>query len=354
MVDPQSALASLHSLVAASFAAFQQVAPEPVAAGHGPSSVERLAADGRLWALFFGVVGVVLVLDLFVLHRKARTIRMREAALTGGAFVGLAVAFGALLWWKLGAQPAAEFATGYVVELSLSFDNLFIFLVLFKFFKVAEQHQHRVLFWGILGALVLRAVFIVAGTALLQRFEWLSYCFGIFLLLTGVKLLRGKSDEVDPEKNLVLRLARRFLPVTTSPHGGHFFLREQGRRYATTLFLCLITVEASDVVFAVDSIPAIFGVTLDSFIVYTSNVFAILGLRSFFMLLALLMAAFRHLNVGLALVLIFIGAKMLAVAFGIQVGTGTSLGVVFGLLGAAIVASLWRKPHSPDRPDSHG
>ncbi|MBL8840900.1 MAG: TerC/Alx family metal homeostasis membrane protein [Planctomycetes bacterium] len=297
-----------------------------------------------MWTLFAALVGGVLFLDLFVLHRKAHEVRMREAAVTGGSFVALALAFCGFVAWKLGAAPAQEFLTGYVVELSLSFDNLFVFLVLFKFFGVEAKHQHRVLFWGILGALVLRALFIVAGSALLQRFSWLAYAFGLFLVLTGAKLLAKDDDEADPSQGFLMRTLRRLVPVSSAPHEGRFFVVEGGKRLATTLFLCLLMVEASDVVFAVDSIPAIFGITVDPFIVYTSNVFAILGLRSFFVLLALLMAAFRYLNVGLAFVLMFIGAKMVAVGFDFHLGSMASLAVVFGILGAAVVASLVRRP----------
>jgi len=306
----------------------------PVAAEH---------PEWHQWLLFGVVIVGVMVLDLFVLHRKAHAVRMREAAITGGCFVALALAFCGYVWWEHGAKPAQEFLTGYVVELSLSFDNLFVFLVLFKFFKVEQQHQHRVLFWGILGALLLRALFIWAGAALLNRFEWLVYVFGFFLVITGAKLLQKKEEEPDPSKNAVVRLTRKLLPVSNAPHEGRFFVVENGKRVATTLFLCLITVEATDVVFAVDSIPAIFGVTRDTFVIYSSNVFAILGLRSFFVLLALLMAAFRYLNVGLAFVLMFIGAKMLAGGFHWHIGTTTSLSIVFGILGVAIVASLLKR-----------
>lgn len=340
------------NLAAALCAAFPRAFQETIERGHGPSSAA--AIDWKLWALFGGVILGVMVLDLFVLHKNAHEVRMREAAVTGCSFVALALAFCGFVWWKIGATPAKEFLTGYVVELSLSFDNLFVFLILFKFFKVERQHQHRVLFWGILGALVLRAVFIGVGVALLEQFDWLVYVFGFFLFITGAKLLQKKEEETDPGKSLGLRLARRLVPVTSTPHGGRFFLVENGKRQATTLFLCLITVEASDVVFAVDSIPAILGITLDPFVVYTSNVFAILGLRSFFVLLALLMAAFRYLNVGLAFVLMFIGGKMIAGGFGVHMDSTLSLAVVFGILGIAVVASLMRKQKAGEREEPDG
>ena len=323
----------------------QELVPAPATA---PSAASLFASTPWLWGGFLLLILVLLALDLFIFNRRSRDIKLREAALAGGGWVALAALFGAFVAWKLGPTKAAEFATGYVVELSLSFDNLFVFLVLFRYFQVGPREQHRVLFWGILGALVLRALFIVAGTSLLSRFHWIGWLFGIFLVVTGSKLLWQSDEKHDPETSRVLKLARRLLPVTTTPHGGRFFLVEQGRRCATTLFLCLVTVEASDVVFAVDSIPAIFGVTLDPFVVYTSNVFAILGLRSFFALLALLIDAFKYLNVALALVLIFIGLKMLLAgmmkeSLGLEIGTLTSLAIVVGLLGGGVIASLWRR-----------
>ena len=290
----------------------------------------------------------LLFVDLCVLHRKSETPKLRDAVATGAVWVGLALAFGAGVAWRMGAQPAQEFLTGYVVELSLSFDNLFVFLVLFRFFKVEPKHQRRVLFWGILGALVLRGVFIVAGAALLAKFEWLAYLFGFFLIFTGVKLFRGESGEFDPEKKGSLRLVKRLVPVTTQPHEGRFFLVEGGKKVATSLFLCLLSVELSDVVFAVDSIPAIFGITRDPFIVYTSNVFAILGLRSFYALLAILISAFRHLHYGLAFVLTFIGVKMLLPVFDTHIPVGVSLGVVLGAIALSIVSSLVFPPKPPD------
>jgi tellurite resistance protein TerC len=322
-------------------------------AGESRAASEAAPALGGsplLWSLFFAVVLSLLFVDLFLLHPKDRPPQIRRATLSGLGWIAIALLFCAGVAWRLGARPAQEFLTGYVVELSLSFDNLFVFVILFRFFAVEREHQHRVLFWGILGALVLRGVFIVAGTALLARFDWLVYLFGFFLLFTGVKLFRGESAKFDPGRSAALRLARRVVPVTASAHGGRFFVREEGRLAATTLFLCLVSVEASDVVFAVDSIPAIFGVTLDPFVVYTSNVFAILGLRSFFVLLAVLMAAFRHLHYGLAFVLTFIGVKMLLPVFDVHVSTGVSLGVVLGSLAVAVLASLRRPRGSGTEP----
>jgi tellurite resistance protein TerC len=343
-----SALTIPAALGVAANVAAQQVAPgQP--APMPPTHV-------LLWIVFVVIVLGALFVDLFVLHRRDEGVpKLRPAILRGSAFVALALLFCAGVAWQLGAGAATSFLTGYVVELSLSFDNLFVFLVLFKYFHVDERHQHRVLFWGILGALVLRAVFILAGVALIQNFEFVLYLFGFFLFFTGFKLLKEKDAQPDPERNAMLRLARRVIPIAKAPHEGRFFVVEDGKRMATTLFLCLLTVEASDVVFAVDSIPAIFGVTLDPFIVYTSNVFAILGLRSFYGLLVVLMQAFRYLNVGLAVVLMFIGAKMLASGplesqFGIHIGPGVSLAVVLGTLATAVIVSLVKKP----KPDAAG
>jgi tellurite resistance protein TerC len=337
--------ALIEPLVRAPIGLLSLVARQVEKAGGGNPAAEAAPALGGsplLWALFFAIVLSLLFVDLFLLHPRDQPPQIRRATLSGLGWIAIALLFCAGVAWRLGARPAQEFLTGYVVELSLSFDNLFVFVVLFRYFAVEREHQHRVLFWGILGALVLRGLFIVTGTALLARVDWLIYLFGFFLIFTGVKLFRGESAKFDPGQSAALRLVRRVVPVTTRPHGGRFFLRDRGRHSATTLFLCLASVEASDVVFAVDSIPAIFGVTLDPFVVYTSNVFAILGLRSFFVLLAVLMAAFRHLHYGLAFVLTFIGVKMLLPVFDVHVPIGLSLGVVLGALAVAILASLRR------------
>jgi tellurite resistance protein TerC len=298
-----------------------------------------------LWLAFLAIVAGLLAFDLFVVNRAARELKLREAAWLGVGWIALAAAFALSVAWKLGAARAVEFTTGYLLELSLSFDNLFVFLVLFRFFRVARNDQRRVLTWGILGALVLRAVFIGAGVELVRRFEWVTELLGLFLVFSGLALFWRREEKVDPEKKLVLRLARRVLPVSTAPPEGRFFVVENGRRAATTLFLCLVTVEASDVAFAVDSIPAVFGVTKDPFVVYTSNVFAVLGLRSFFVLLARLMASFRFLGVGLAVVLVFVGAKMaaertLAEQFQLVVQPLVSLAVVVSILAVAVAASV--------------
>jgi TerC family integral membrane protein len=302
-----------------------------------------------MWIGFTLFVLAMLALDLGVFHRKAHAVSAREALGWSVVWIALALAFNAGVFFWFGQQRALEFLTGYVIEKALSVDNIFVFLMLFSFFAVPRDDQHRVLFWGVLGALILRAVFIAAGAALLARFHWILYVFGALLLVTGVKLLLKGDEEVHPERNPVVRLFRRFVPSTSGYRSHRFFVREHGRILATPLLLVLVTVEASDLVFAVDSIPAIFAVTTDPFIVYTSNIFAILGLRSLFFLLAGVMGRFRFLKVGLALVLIFVGAKMLIMEWW-KIPIGGSLAVVAMLLGGSIVASLAasRKPASAE------
>src|SRR5437867_1748093 len=270
---------------------------------------------------FHVLLGIVLALDLGVFQRKAHTVSMREAAAWTVVWVALALAFALGVWknwhWMRpdeaghGADRSLEFITGYLVEQSLSVDNLFVFLVIFRYFGVPDHLRHRVLFWGILGAVVMRASFIIAGAALLSLFTWMIYVFGVFLIYTGYKLLRSVEGEIDPGRNPVLRLARRFLPVLDSYDTPHFWVRRDGRWFATPLPLVLLVVETTDVVFAIDSIPAIFGITKDPFIVYTSNIFAILGLRSMYFLLSGFLGLFRYLSVGLGVVLAFVGVKML-------------------------------------------
>jgi tellurite resistance protein TerC len=293
-----------------------------------------------LWIGFIALVLVFLALDLGVFHRRDEPITITNALVWTGIWVLAALAFDGLVLWRFGATKAAEFLTGFLIEKSLSLDNLFVFVLLFSALAIPAHLQHRVLFWGILTALVLRAGMIVAGTTLLQRFHWLLFLFGGFLLLSGVKLLLSRVDrDADPEQSAVLRLVRRVLPSTTRFDGHRFLVREGGRLVATPLLVALGAVELSDVAFALDSIPAIFGVTLDPFIVFTSNIFAILGLRSLYFALAGLMRRFHLLEKGLSLVLVFIGAKML-VAPWLEVGQGTALLVVSLLLGGAVGGSL--------------
>ena len=294
-----------------------------------------------LWIGFNLFILLVLALDLGVFHRRAHVVSVREAAAWTATWVVLALLFNAGVWRLLGPQKGMEFLTGYLIEKSLSVDNIFVFAILFSYFAVPRAHQHRVLFWGVLGALVMRAAFIAAGAALLTRFHWVVYLFGAFLLATGVKMALAPERGLEPEKNPVLRLVRRLVPVTPGYHGQRFFVREGGRLLATPLFLVLVFVEISDLLFAVDSIPAIFAVTLDPFIVYTSNVFAILGLRALYFLLAGVMHECEYLKPGLAAVLVFVGAKMLLVD-AVVIPAAVSLGVVASILAVAVIASVVR------------
>jgi tellurite resistance protein TerC len=291
---------------------------------------------------FLVLIGALLAIDLGLVNRRAHAIGMREAALWSSFFVGLSLAFNLWIYLRFGPQPGLEFLTGYLIEYALSVDNIFVFLVIFNYFGVPPQYQHRVLFWGILGAIVLRATFILAGAALISAFHWVIYIFGAFLLLTGLKILVQKETEVHPERNPLLRLFRKVVPLVPEYEGQRFFVRRAGRLMATPLMLVLVLVEATDVVFAVDSIPAIFGITHDPFIVFTSNIFAILGLRALYFLLASVVGRFHYLKFGLGLVLVFIGAKMLASDL-LHVPIGMSLGVVALLLGGSVLVS-WLFP----------
>ncbi|HEX7182618.1 MAG TPA: TerC family protein [Thermoanaerobaculia bacterium] len=302
------------------------------------------------WGVFIALVIGMLALDLGVIHRKEHTVGLREALFWSVIWTILALIFNAWIYWEFGGQAGLEFLTGYIIERSLSFDNIFVFIVIFNYFAVPPQYQHRVLFWGILGALISRGLFIVMGTALLARFEWLIFVFGAFLVYTGIKILAQKETEIHPEKNPVLKAFQRLMPLTTQYHGKRFFIREAGRLVATPLMLVLVVVEATDVVFAVDSIPAVFGVTRDPFIVFTSNIFAILGLRALYFLLAGLMHKFRYLGFGLGLVLVFVGAKMLLHDW-IPIPITWSLGIVLLILTAAIVISLLRPAPPESVPD---
>ncbi len=295
-----------------------------------------------LWGGFIVFVLVMLAVDLG-LHRKAHEVGVKEAATWSAVWIALAAVFGGLVYWWFGRERALEFATGYLLEKALAVDNLFVFIVIFSAFAVPAALQHRVLFWGILGALIMRAAFIFAGGALLQRFHWLMYIFGGFLIVTGAKLLlHSSSDEASPEENKIVRLVRRLFPVSRDYHGARFTVMEGGRRRATPLLLALVTVELSDVVFAIDSIPAVYAVTEDPFIVFTSNIFAILGLRSLYSLLARVIEKFHLLKIGLALVLLFVGAKMVLVSV-IKVPIGVSLAVIAVILVGSIVASMWSR-----------
>jgi len=280
----------------------------------------------------------MLLLDLGVFHRRAHGVRFREALGWSAMWIALAGAFAVLVYFWHGRTPSLEFVTGYVIELSLSVDNLFVFLLIFRYFRVPSDQQHKVLFWGIIGALVMRAIFILAGVGLIRRFHWIIYLFGALLIYSGIKFLREENANIHPEKNPVLRVFRRLMPVTKDYVGGKFFVRQRGL-YATPLLVALLVVETSDLLFAVDSIPAILAITLNTFIVYTSNVFAILGLRSMYFALATMMDIFHYLHYGLSVVLIFIGAKMLLSHY-YEIPTVVALLTVLLVLGISVAASL--------------
>jgi tellurite resistance protein TerC len=302
-----------------------------------------------LWIGFNLAVLALLALDLGVFHRQAHAVSAREAAIWSAVWVGLSLVFNLLVFHWLGTEAGLHFFTGYLIEKSLSVDNIFVFVLIFSTFAVPAEYQHRVLFWGVLGAIVMRGLLILLGTTLISLFHWALYAFGAFLILTGIRLARPHEVEMHPEKNPLVRLAQRFLPVTPGYEGPRFFVRKQGRRYITPLLLVLLVVETTDLIFALDSIPAIFAITLDPFIVYTSNICAILGLRSLYFLLARLVDRFRYLRFGLALVLIFVGSKLvLADVFHISVGI--SLGVIACILTVSIVVSLLRTRHERTHP----
>jgi tellurite resistance protein TerC len=288
---------------------------------------------------FFVLIAILLVLDLGVFNRKAHSITMRASLFLTGFWISLALAFNVAVWWILGKSAALTFLTAYVVELSLSVDNLFVFILIFTSFRIPSEHQHRVLFWGIIGALVMRAICILAGVEALARFEWLTYIFGAILIYSGIKTLREDDEEGDPSQGVAARLVRRLIPVTNNFDGSKFFTREGGVFKATPLFLALIIVELSDVIFAIDSIPAVLAITRDPFLVYTSNIFAILGLRSIYFALAHMVRLFHYLNYALSFILLFVGAKIMLAHF-YKVPVGIALGVIITALASAVIASL--------------
>ena len=302
-----------------------------------------------LWFAFNLFVLVAIALDLGVFHRKAHKVGFREAALWSIVWVGLAVGFGYFVWHWYGAQRGLEYFTGYVIEKALSVDNLFVFLVIFRAFQVDERVQHRVLEWGIIGALVMRGIMIATGAALVSRFSWILQLFGVFLVYTGLRMLMKRDKAVHYERNPIFRFASTHLRVTKDYRGGNFFVRENAKLFATPLVLVLLIVEITDVTFAVDSIPAIFGITRDAFIVYSSNVFAILGLRALYFLLADILDYFRYLGIGLALVLLFIGAKMVLDPWW-HISVKFSLAVVAGVLLATMLISLLAGPKKLGTP----
>jgi tellurite resistance protein TerC len=293
-----------------------------------------------LWIGFNAFILAMLALDLGVFHRKTHVVSLRESLTWTGVWMVLALVFNAGVWHYAGSQKALEFFTGYLIEKSLSVDNVFVFALLFSYFAVPAQYQHKVLFWGILGALIMRAIMIALGAALITKFAWIIYVFGGFLILTGIKMIVKREEEIHPERNPVVRLFKRLMPVTPGYRGDKFFVRENGIRMATPLFVVLLLVEFTDLIFAVDSIPAIFAVTKDPFIVYTSNVFAILGLRSLYFALAGVMDKFHYLKIGLGVVLSFVGVKMILAHTPWKIDTLVSLGVIILILTTSVVWSL--------------
>ncbi len=296
------------------------------------------------WLAFNAFVVGLLLLDLLVFNRKAHEIKLREALCWSVFWVTLSLCFNLLVYRTMGHEAGLQWLTGYLVEKALSVDNLFVFLLIFSYFKVPAQYQHRILFWGVLGALLLRAVFILVGGALLARFHVLLYLLGAFLVYTGVRMgVGGNEPEIDPENNPVVRFLSRHLPITRQMEGGRFFVRKDGLRFATPLFVVLVMVETTDVVFAADSIPAILAITRDTFVVFTSNVFALLGLRAMYFALASMMRLFHYLHYGLALILVFIGGKILLESV-VPISMPVALGVVGGLLSLSVLASVvWPK-----------
>jgi tellurite resistance protein TerC len=302
----------------------------------------RMDSSTGLWLGFSLFILLMLSLDLGLFNRQAHRITYREASIWSAIWIGLAAAFAGIVFWYQGSERGLEFVTGYLIELSLSVDNLFVFLLIFSYFKVPARVQHRVLFWGVMGALIMRLTMIFIGAALINRFHWIIYIFGAFLVYTGIRMFTQKETELEPEENPIVRLVTRVIPVVRRYDEEKFFTRVNGKLTGTLLLLVLIVVEFTDLVFAVDSIPAIFAITTNTFIVYTSNVFAILGLRSMYFLLAGVVEKFHYLKMGLAVVLTFIGVKMLVTAVGLHIDIKVSLIFVAVVLMSSVVASLLR------------
>jgi len=293
-----------------------------------------------LWSGFALLIGVMLVLDLGVFNRRSHEISFREAVSWTAVWTTLALAFNVWIYMEMGREKALEFLAGYLIEQSLSVDNLFVFIMIFSFFHVGRNYQPKILKWGIIGALLMRAIFILAGISLIERFSWMIYVFGAILVITGMKMLLGGEEQIEPEKNFIVRLVRRFVPITRRIRSDHFFVRRQGVTAATPLFLTLLVVESSDVIFAVDSIPAVLSVTTDPLIVYTSNAFAIMGLRSLYYLLANVMGMFCYLKLGVSFILVFVGVKMLLSHSSWSISINFSLGVIFGVLAVSVITSV--------------
>ncbi len=298
-----------------------------------------MSAELVLWIVFGVVVVGMLALDLGVFHRHSHTVKLKEALVWSAVWISLALLFNLGVWIQEGSDPALRFLTAYLIEKSLSVDNIFVFILIFTYFNVPRQYHHKVLFWGILGALIMRAILIGAGITLLDHFHFLIYIFGGFLIFTGLRLAREKDKEIHPERNPVIKVFRKVMPVTQDYEGDKFFITRNAKRFATPLFIVLLAVETTDLVFAIDSIPAVLAITDDPFIVYTSNVFAILGLRALYFALAGVMGMFSYLHYGLAAVLVWVGTKMLLTDV-YKVPIGISLGVIAGVLLVSIAASL--------------
>lgn len=298
-----------------------------------------MVIDIYVWIGFIAFVVLLLAIDLGVFHRKSHEVKIKEALIWSATWISLAFIFNYGIYVFMGKEKALEFLTGYLIEKSLSVDNLFVFIMLFTFFKVEPRYQHKVLFWGILGALIMRAIFIFAGVALISRFHWIIYIFGAFLVFTGVKMLFHKDEEVAPDKNPLVRLFKKFFPVTDQMHGGNFFVKINSKTVATPLFIVLLVVEFTDLIFAVDSIPAILAISTDSFIIFTSNVFAILGLRALYFALAGITQYFHYLKYGLSAILVFVGVKMVIVGF-YKIPIVYSLLTILGILIVSIVLSI--------------
>jgi len=300
------------------------------------------------WIGFHVFIFLMLALDLGVFHKKTHKVPVKEAVIWTTVWITLSLLFNILVYYKFGKTMALEYLTGYVIEYSLSVDNIFVFILIFTYFAVKDEYQHRVLFWGIIGALVMRGIFIFAGVALINRFHWIVIVFGAFLVFTGIRMLFQKEGAVDPSKNPIVRFFKRFLPVTDEYHGKNFFIKKNRKLHATPLFLVLLIIESSDLIFAVDSIPAILAVSKHPFIVYTSNIFAIMGLRSLYFALSGIMGLFRYLKVGLAFVLTFVGVKMLLAFIHIEIPILLSLGVIISILLFSVLASVFIRQAKED------
>jgi tellurite resistance protein TerC len=291
------------------------------------------------WVLFNAFVLLMLALDLGVFHKKLHVVSVKEALIWSGIWILFALCFNGFIYFAFGETKALEFFTGYVIEKALSVDNIFVFVLIFTYFQIPSIYQHKVLFWGIIGALIMRVTFIFAGVALLEKFHWTIYVFGAILIFTGIKMLIGKNKKMEPEKNPVIKLFKKFIPTTNELHGEKFFIKENQKSVATPLFVALIMIEITDLIFAVDSIPAILAITQDHFIVYTSNVFAILGLRSLYFALSSIIDRFKYLAVGLAIILVFVGLKMVLIDF-YKIPIHLSLLIIFTIITLSVVISL--------------